>query len=331
MAKPAMARETVVALRRQIARIEGSLPERLAQAGGDDGLVLRHGPAARREPGFGTGFLPTGAASFDAALGAGLPPAALVEIHGRQTRDAGAVAGFALCLAALVRRSAPARPDNALCWIGTAEIFREAGLPYAPGLSRFCGLPAGALFLCAPNETGDALWIAEQAARQRAFAAVVLELRGNPARLDLTATRRLHRRAQEAGRSVFLIREAGTAEPTAAPVRIAVSPAPAARRSTVSGPVAASIGHPAFAVTVTKSRAAPAGRLVLEWNPDASSFCEIRPEDSGALVAASGHRPDSSAARGAVVALRPAVAAPAAPGQPSREQRPAHRRARRAR
>ncbi|MEP4860162.1 MAG: hypothetical protein ABJ117_05830, partial [Alphaproteobacteria bacterium] len=77
MAKPAMARETVVALRREIARIEGVLPERLAGSGNDDGLVLRHGPAARRETRFGSAFLPTGASSFDTALGSGLPRAAL--------------------------------------------------------------------------------------------------------------------------------------------------------------------------------------------------------------------------------------------------------------
>ncbi|WP_204278111.1 hypothetical protein, partial [Escherichia coli] len=77
-------------------------------------------------------------------------------------------------------------------WIGTAEIFHEAGFPYARGLHALFGIaPEQLLFSEAPKLL-DALWIAEEAARMTAFAAVILEIRGNPQRLDLTATRRLH-------------------------------------------------------------------------------------------------------------------------------------------
>ncbi|WP_246730174.1 ImuA family protein [Nitratireductor mangrovi] len=325
MATSAAAREVVFALRSEIARIEGVLPERLAAP--EDGLVLRHGPAARRAATSMPAFVRTGVPGFDAALGEGLPRASLTEFHGTETRNAGAVAGFVLCLAGLLRNAGPAAGSGAVCWIGTEDIFREAGLPYLPGLRRPFGFAPDGLMVCAPNDPRDALWIAEEATRQQAFAAIILEMRGHPARLDLTATRRLHRRAQAASRPVFLIREAAGAAPTAAPVRLAVSPAPAALRSTLAGPLAGSIGHAAFAVTVTKSRTAHAGRFILEWSPDDIRFREIRPEDTGALVPTSGHRQDHPAKTGTVMALRPADPAHAASGQPSRKQHPAHRSA----
>ena len=93
-----MAQETVFALRQKIAKIEGRLAERLdgpaATAGEAAGVVLRrHGIAPRRRI-----LSADGIDALDQALGGGLPKAALTEIHGAETRDAGAVAGFALAL-----------------------------------------------------------------------------------------------------------------------------------------------------------------------------------------------------------------------------------------
>ena len=78
----------------------------------------------------------------------------------------------------------PERPEDAslpLLWIGTSEIFREAGFPYALGLARDFGIAPEALLFSEAPKLADALWIAEEAARLTALAAVVLEMRGNPA------------------------------------------------------------------------------------------------------------------------------------------------------
>jgi protein ImuA len=332
MAISAVARDTVFALRRQIAKIEGTLPERLqAPAPGDavgcDLTVVRRGLAVAAQD----AFLHTGIERFDTALGGGLPKAALSEIHGLETRDAGAVAGFALSLASLIRKEKPGLP---LLWIGTAEIFHEAGFPYARGLGSLFGIaPEQLLFSEAPKLL-DALWIAEEAARMTAFAAVILEIRGSPQRLDLTATRRLHARAQNAGRPVLLLRQAGEADPTAAPVRLIVSAAPAAERETVAGPLAGSIGRPAFTVAIGKSRTALPGQFTLEWNPNEYAFAERsaekeRTENPVAVVSASARGADPAPASGAVLAF-PAVASFATGDQPSRQQRPAHSSPRRA-
>ncbi len=342
MATSAVARETVFALRRQIAKIEGTLPERLAAPAGERLRARADGDVGATEPDVAPditiirrglavaspdAFLPTGVERLDAALSGGLPKAALSEIHGLETRNAGAVAGFVLSLVSLILKG-QALP---VLWIGTSEIFREAGFPYARGLQSLFGIaPEQLLFSEAPKLT-DALWVAEEAAKMTALAAIILEIRGSPQRLDLTATRRLHARAQNAGRPVFLLRQAGEAEPTAAPVRLIVSAAPAASRRTIAGPLAGSIGRPAFTVSIGKSRTALPGQFTLEWNPDEYRFEERRPrqpENSVAVVSVSGRGADPAPAPGTVVAF-PAVGSfaaisPTIGDQPSRHERPAH-------
>ncbi|MGI6856881.1 ImuA family protein [Mesorhizobium sp. 1B3] len=327
MATSAVARETILSLRRTIAKIEGVLPERLetpAAAPMVAGVILRESGLAVKSKLSST--LRTGAEHLDAALGGGLPDAALTEIHGPDPRDAGAAAGFALGMAGLARRRHAERP---VLWIGAGEAFSEAGFPYAPGLLAFCGLSPGDLLVCDIRKLADALWIAEEAARLSELSAVFLEVRGNPRILDLTATRRLHRRAQIAGRPVFLLRQSAGAEPTAAPFRLLVSAAPATPRSTVAGPLPGSIGQAAYAVTLDKSRSALAGQFVLEWNPHELAFQERRPEDPGSMVPASQRRARPASASGTVLAFRPSEIQAAARLQPSREQHPAHRRPRR--
>jgi protein ImuA len=355
MAMTAAARETVFALRRQIAKIEGTLPERLQapaahpvdsstdpapDAKPTDLTIIRHGAAVALPD----AFLPIGVERLDAALGGGLPKAALSEIHGLETRDAGAVAGFALSLASLIVEQAKGLP---VLWIGTAEIFREAGFPYARGLHASFGLQTEQLLFSQTPRLVDALWIAEEAARMTALAAVILEVRGNPPRLDLTATRRLHARAQGAGRPLFLLRQAAEPEPTAAPVRLIVAPAPATPRGTIAGQLAGSIGRPAFTLTIGKSRTALPGQFTLEWNPDERAFNErARDERTGAerrfqaaknpvpVVSLPGGGTDPAAAPGAVLAFpavgSPASLSPAAGDQPPRPQRATHLGPRRA-
>ncbi|MCA0050468.1 hypothetical protein LB577_26555 [Mesorhizobium sp. B283B1A] len=369
MAMTAVARETVFALRRQIAKIEGTLPERLqasaaatlgAGASPDpvsnidltssldltpnldltpslDLTIIRRGLAAAPPD----AFLPIGVDRLDAALSGGLPKAALSEIHGLETRDAGAVAGFALSLTSLILKQARGLP---ILWIGTTEIFREAGFPYARGLHASFGIePEQLLFSEAPRLV-DALWVAEEAARMTALAAVILEIRGNPQRLDLTATRRLHARAMSAGRPVFLLRQAAGPEPTAAPVRLIVASAPAVSRTTVAGPLAGSIGRPAFTITIGKSRTALPGQFTLEWNPDERGFDERagdersgerdRAKDPVPVVSLSGGGKDPAPASGAVLAFPAAISpdaiSPAAGGQPPPRERTAYLGPRRA-
>lgn len=323
MAVPAKAQDMLLSLRREIARIEGVLPERLESSTAEDVTVLRYGGAVLRD-----GLLATGAERFDAALGGGLPGAGLIEIHATEARNAGLPSGFALGLGALaLRQDRKARP---LLWIGTTEIFREAGFPYATGLAQTFGVPPEALLLAETHRLLDALWIAEEAAGLGGLSAVVVELLGNPEKLDLTATRRLQLRAVAAGRAVLLVRHAARVEPTAAPVRLVVAPARSAPRETLAGPLPQSIGRPAFVVSIDKSSTARHGRHVLEWNSHDFAFQDRNPAHPRRLVPLSQDGADLAPAARTVVAFQAAKTRPAADRQQSRKQHAKDRRARRA-
>lgn len=253
----------IAVLRRAVATIE----ERGTLASGADAVTLRR---------FAGGKVATGAPAFDRALGGGLPAAALMEI-GAAAREAGAAAGFALALAGLLPPSG--RP---LLWVAPREALGEAGWPHAPGLRPFLG--SMALIVAPARSVPEALWIAGEAAGAGAAAAIVLEVRGDHARLDLTATRRLNWLARAAGRPVFLLRLSAASAPTAAPLRLAVAAAPA-------GPLF--LPGARFAVAVEKTPVARPAAFILEWNADERRFLEqpARQADPGAVVAAPVGRP----------------------------------------
>jgi protein ImuA len=295
MAKTALARPELLALRRDIARIEGRLADKLELPRAVSAAEVSPPPddetatLVRRGGLAGPPLLPLGVAALDGPLGGGLPLDALTEIHGSQMRDAGAVAGLALGLASLaLKTAAPGRP---ILWISAAGLFSEAGEPYMPGILARYGISAETMLFCRTQRVEEALWVAEEAAALPALALVLLEIGGSSRKLDLTATRRLHRRTRQAGRPLFLLRQAAVAEPTAAPVRLLVSPAPAGERSLLSGTLAGSIGPPAVTVAITRSRTNMPASATLEWSDDARAFRAREPaiRDSGGAGRASHH------------------------------------------
>lgn len=300
MATSAVARETIASLRRTIAGIEGRLAERLEVA---DESRMPPGVVRRLDGAVSTqqALLSTGAAPFDEALGGGLQADGLTEIHTAESRNAACAAGFALALCARLPSAAP------VLWIGTTEIFHEAGLPYTAGIASGFGVAAERLLVAQGRRVEDALWIAGEAAALPDLAAVIIELRGSPEKLGLTATRGLQRRASLAGRPVFLLRQAGMPQPTAARTRLLIEPAPALPRETLGGPLAGTIGRAVFSVTIAKNRLAPARCFTLEWNSHERSFGYVGhhagAQDTGTLVAQSRGAAGAPAAAGALLAF----------------------------
>jgi protein ImuA len=194
----------------------------------------------------------------------------------------------------------------------------EAGLPYAIGIGDF-GLEPTAFLQASPRKLEDALWLAEAALASAAFAVVILEVRGNPARFGLTESRRLALRAKAAERPLFLLRQGGEEEASSALFRFSVEPAPAQARPLPDGSVlGGSIGHPAFRLTLEKSRNPAPLSITLEWNAHDRRFALVpdaqhpalpgeHAAHSGADLSASAHRPDRPQALGPVLAFdRPA-------------------------
>ncbi len=313
MAGDAVARERLAALRQTIARIEGRAPEHFQEkqapvahpdtAGAQAGSGFRGGDGAR--------LLPLGVAALDEALQGGLPLDAMVELRGEEMRDAGAVSGFALSLCARLTQEAGEAGRRFFFWIGERMVALDTGLPHLPGLADH-GFSHARLLYAAPKKIEEALWLAEQALASRAFAAVLMEVRGNPARFGLTESRRLSLKAREAGLPLFVLRQAGAEEAGSAVFRLRVRPAPASQRRLGSGsPLSGSLGFPVFHLAVEKSRLPVHAEFFLEWNPHDRRFRTVSPvpvsrrapENPVAAFSASADRPDRAREMGHVLAF----------------------------
>ncbi|WEX77261.1 hypothetical protein PYH37_005656 [Sinorhizobium numidicum] len=281
MAETAVQRETVLSLRETIARIEDRrLPgiARAAKVNDSAGFRRDREGSSRRK------VLPLGIPRLDDVLEGGLPLEGMTEIRNGETRDAGAAAGFVTALAVLYQRMRTEKGHLApVLWISQALASREAGHLYAPGLKSY-GLDIKRFLFLSARTVKDALWIAETALQVPVFAAVVLEIRGNPACLALGESRRLHVRARAGGVPLLLFRQAGEEEASSAFFRFQIKPAPAGERPLPDGLVlCGSIGHPAFHLLVEKSRGYAPADICLEWNAHDRRFYPIEQHQSVAL------------------------------------------------
>lgn len=303
MAEAALARGTLCALRTEISRLEGINGSALARAAREDSWDGEETESP---------FIATGAGRFDAALGGGILRSALHEIRSQATMDNGAASGFALALARLALGS---RTDARILWISDPLAATESGRPYGPGLAAH-GLAPCALIHAAPRHLQDALMIAEAALAVRSFAAVILEIYGNPQKFGLTESRRLHLRARAHRRPILLLRERGDEEASSAVNRFLVRPFPAAAailpdgRSCESG-----LGHSVFHVTIEKSRNPALPEFLLEWNADDCLLADHvpyglavpqkhAPEDPVALVSLPADGQDRAQPMGTVLAYQ---------------------------
>lgn len=307
MADNATARETLFALREQIAKLEGKpVGGRLAEEQEKASICPKTLKNRKSRP-----RLSLGIDSLDVALEGGLPLDGFTEIRSRSMFDAGAASGFVLALAAhLKARETSGAP---VLWIGEVVSMHEAGAPYAVGLAKF-GLSTRDMLYALPRRLEDALWLAEAAVASGALAAIILEVRSNPKHLGLTESRRLSLRAKTAERPFLLLRHAGEEEASSALFRFLVEPAPATKRRLPDGSLlGGSIGHPVFRLTLEKSRIPAPLSLSLEWNNHDRRFVLCRetgeapslqnPTHSGTGFPASVDRQDRTGAMGNLMAF----------------------------
>lgn len=306
MANHAAAQERLVALRQQIARLEGkTAPASVAASQAEAEFrsewqkdEVRH---AR---------LPLDISEIDALLEGGLPLDGMTEIRSRGMADAGAASGFALSLAAYLKSKGNAAP---VLWVADVVSTMEAGLPYGAGLQQF-GLKPEDFLYASPRKLLDALWLAEAALASGALAATILEIPGNPKHFGLTESRRLSLRAKASGCPIFLLRHGGEEEAGSACFRFLAEPAPALGRRLPDGSVlGGSIGHPVFELTLEKSRNPAPFSFLLEWNPHdrqfslgerAAEHAASRGQEThpGSRFPASSDRPDRQDIMGAILA-----------------------------
>lgn len=243
-------------LRLALARI-GAAPDRAAPERRPDSFAL-------------------GAPELDGWLGGGLSCAALHEIHAASGLDWPAAAGFSLALAL---RAAPRRP---VLWARQEVMESEFGRLNGMGLAAF-GLDPSRLALTRGRDAEAVLRAGVEAARSKSLGAAVIEIYGAPRALDLTASLRLARAAQNSGVTLFLLRARGLDAQTGPPPSAAVSRWLA--QTAASRPLPANApGPPAFCVTLLRQRHGAANRSWrLEWRNDRSAFQLIDEADHAAL------------------------------------------------
>lgn len=214
----------------------------------------------------------TGHAALDRAMGGGLARGRLHELFGVEGGHMASVTGFALMLA-LCACGASNRP---LLWLRSRATEALAGAIHAPGLMEL-GLDPDRLILGRMPDTLMLLRCAADAARCGGLGAVLIEVGGNPAALDLTATRRLALAAERSGTVPLLLRLDGRVDPSAADTRWSVAPALSLSASDIDAP-----GAPAFDIRLLRRRSGPDGLAWrLEWNSE--RCCFEAGEDGSAL------------------------------------------------
>ena len=218
----------------------------------------------------------SGHPGLDAFLDGGFRRAKLHEILAEDVEGAGAAAGFAAMLGLRLQEGRP------LLWLRTCAAERRGRL-YAPGFAELGGDPSALLLAAAPDDL-SLLRSAADALRIPGFGAVIVECWGNPALLDLTATRRLTLAAAGSGVTALLLRIGAKPGPSTAETRWSALAAP-------SAPLEANApGRPALDLTLLRNRSGPADRSWrVEWNRDRRRFAE--PALPGTVVPVPARRP----------------------------------------
>lgn len=151
---------------------------------------------------------PTGLVELDAALGGGFM---LASVHELLTPATGAPARSLALLAA----AAASGREGCLLYVDPAGDF------YPPGAAQL-GVPLERLWVVRTRREVDALWVAEQALRCRAVAALLLPVR----RMEAYVSRRLQLAAEAGGGLGLVIRSDPRPGPTFAASRLRLDPLP---------------------------------------------------------------------------------------------------------
>jgi protein ImuA len=235
--------------------------------------LARHGFHAERPP------VPLGNKAVDGVLGGGLRPGALHEVFA----SGWGAGGFAVLLAFLAAGTKP------LFWVRPDYEAMEYGVLSPAGFAELDGDPRR-LVMVKTRNPADALSAAGDILACPHVGVLLLEMEGEPKCLDLVASRRLVLAAEESGVAAVMLRAGANPEPSAALTRWQVASAP-------SSPMDDDWGNPVFDVALVRHRLGGLGRFLLRWNSEHGCFDTA---DTGAVVAASSHRPAYPQARRAV-------------------------------
>ena len=202
--------------------------------------------------------------------GDGLAPfraeAGLHDVRPGAYLDAPAAYGFA------ARWMAGWPADRAIVWVcARGEARLDFGAPCPDGLAR-AGIDPARILRIDARPGPDALWAMEEALK--AGALVFGEAGASPV-YDLTASRRLHRAAREAGGQILVLRAHDAAGTSAALTRWAARPAPGRPASWRGAGGLPGLGTQMITAVLERRRGGAPDAMELEWDDDA--LCGLEP------------------------------------------------------
>ncbi len=208
------------------------------------------------------------AAANDAgdALAAFRKEAGLHDLRPAAYLDAPAAYGFA------ARWMAGWPDDRAIVWVrARGEARLDFGAPCPDGLAR-AGVDPARLLRIDARPGPDALWAMEEALKA---GALVFGEAGCAPSYDLTASRRLHRAAREAGGQILVLRAHDAVGTSAALTRWAISPAPGRAAPWRGAGGLPGLGTQKIEAVLERRRGGAPDRVELEWDDDA--LCSLEP------------------------------------------------------
>ena len=190
--------------------------------------------------------------------------------HGEVFAPSGEAGGAALALAFSLDL-AGAGDVRPWLWVQDAAALRRGGRPYGPGLPEAL---RHRLIHVAAKTAQDALFALEEGLRCRDLAFVIGEVTGNPAALNLTASRRLSLAAERHGTALWLVRLDAARDLGSARMRWQARAAPSlSPRWNPQAP-----GKAAWRAELFRARAHPPGTWVLEEATDALNLRQAQAE-----------------------------------------------------
>ncbi|MEM5494689.1 hypothetical protein [Hoeflea sp. AS16] len=218
-----------------------------------------------------TSPLPLGASAVDYCLEGGLACGGLHEVRSPLARDIGAATGFALGLAARAMQG-DRSGRRGVVWVTDPATRVDGGGLFPAGLAQY-GLDPSSVTMVEPGDLQGAMWAADEATGCNGLAALVFQIKGNPARFDITATRRLMLRARTSGVLALVLRQSGEEEASAAVTRWRVNTEVSGADDTYQR----GVGAMRLSLTLERNRAGRTGQWLLAWNPKVRSFNHAAP------------------------------------------------------
>lgn len=194
------------------------------------GLNMRtNAYSASSDKPFENNKLTFGLSALDSCLEDGLAINALHEVRAKYAKDIGAATGFVFSLLHQLfshKHNHQKHISNRhIIWVVDPASKQECGTLYPRGLAQY-GIDADQITFIRARDLHSAMWAVDEAANCQGLAAVIFQVKGNPTRFDMTATRRLMLRAQESNVFTCILRQSGEEEASAAATRWCIEHAP---------------------------------------------------------------------------------------------------------